>query len=78
MNLALNHIFQKTNRHKTKKTGNAFISENVSGNVSFIDLTSNHFIDGIRKIFDLEPFIKIHSISESSEGKVFIRAMTIE
>jgi hypothetical protein len=27
--------------------------------VPFTDLTSNQFIDGMRKIFELEPFIKI-------------------
>jgi hypothetical protein len=49
----------------------------VSGDVPFTDLTSNQFIDGMKKIFELEPFIKIHSISESREGKVFIREMAV-
>ena len=29
----------------------------------YTDLTSNQFIDGMRKIFELEPFIKNHSIT---------------
>ncbi len=62
---------------KIKKTRNIVISENVSGYMPFTDLTSNQFIDGMRKIFELESFIKIHSISESREGKVFIREMAI-
>jgi hypothetical protein len=49
----------------------------VSGDVPFTDLTSNQFIDGIKKIFELEPFIKIHSRSEGREGEIFIREMAI-
>ena len=35
-------------------------------NPPFTDLTSNQFIEGMRKIFELEPFIKIHSMSTTS------------
>jgi hypothetical protein len=41
------------------------------------DLTSNQFVDGMRKIFELEPFIKIHSISESRGSEAFIREMAV-
>ena len=40
-----------------KKTGNIIISENLSGDVPKADLTSNHFIEGMRKIYELQPFI---------------------
>jgi hypothetical protein len=33
----------------------------MSGNVPFTALTSNQFIEGMKKIFELEPFIKLHS-----------------
>lgn len=58
-----------------EKTGQILFEETLSGHVPFTDLTSNQFIEGMRKIFELEPFIKIRSISESREGKVFIREM---
>lgn len=37
----------------------------------FTDLTSNQFIDGMKKIFELEPFINIYSISANREGGEF-------
>ncbi len=42
------------------------ISENVSGDVGLTDLTSNPFIDGMKKIYELEPFINPTVI----EGKI--------
>jgi hypothetical protein len=39
----------------------------------FTDLASNQFIDGMRKIFELEPFIKIHSISTNNKEEKFIQ-----
>jgi hypothetical protein len=45
-----------------KKTENAVIFENASRDVPFTDLTSNQFIDGMRKIYELEPFISVYSI----------------
>jgi len=43
----------------------------------FTDLTSNQFIEGMRKIFELEPFIKIHSIDANREGEKFIQEMAV-
>lgn len=59
MNPALAIILQKSNGLQKEKTGNIVISENVSGDVPFTDLTSNQFIEGMRKIYELEPFIKL-------------------
>jgi hypothetical protein len=43
----------------------------------FTDLTSNQFIDGMRKIFELEPFIKIHSISTNRADEKFIQEVAV-
>jgi hypothetical protein len=40
-----------------EKGGDGIISENRSCNVGLTDLTSNPFIDGMKKIYELEPFI---------------------
>ncbi len=60
-----------------KKNGNMVISENVSGNMPFTDLTSNQFIDGMRKIFELEPFIKIHSMNANREEEKFTQESAV-
>lgn len=77
MNPALMIILQKTNRLQKEKTGNIVISENVSGDMPFTDLTSNQFIDGMRKIYDLEPFIKIHSISANRADEKFTQEVAV-
>ena len=71
LNPVLAIILQKTNNLQKEKTGNIVISENVSGDVPFTDLTSNQFIEGMRKIFELEPFIKIYSINANREEEKF-------
>jgi len=54
-----------------KKTERLAISDKTFGDVPFTDLTSNQFIDGIRKIFELEPFIKIYSMNANKEEEKF-------
>lgn len=46
-----------------KKSGNTIKFENVSGDVPFTELTSNQFVEGMSKIYDLELLIKLNSIS---------------
>src|SRR5262245_53815343 len=58
MNPALMLILQKTSELQNEKTGNAFISENVSGDVPTDGQLSNHIVEGMRKIYELESFIK--------------------
>jgi len=45
--------------------------------VPFTDLTSNQFIDGMRKIFELEPLIKIYSANTNKEGRKFIQEAAV-
>lgn len=71
MNSALSLILQKTSELQKEKTGNISISENVSGDVPFTDLTSNQFIDGMKKIYELQSFInldlnELKSVKESN------------
>lgn len=44
--------------------------ENVSGDVLMSDNYRTHFVEGMRKIYELEPFIKLESslVSEESKG----------
>ena len=48
-----------------KKAERLTISDKTFGNVPIIDLTSNQFIDGMRKIIELEPFINISWLSQN-------------
>ena len=62
---------------ENEKTGQVLFEESLSGELPFTDLTSNQFIEGMRKIFELEPFIKIHPISESGGSGALIREMAV-
>ena len=77
VNPAVELIGQFSKELGKERAGQVFRLEKMSGNVPFTDLTSNQFIDGMRKIYELEPFIKIHSISASRESKVLIREMAV-
>lgn len=42
-----------------KKTGQKLPKEIMSGEMPMVGQLSNHFIEGMRKIYELEPFIKL-------------------
>jgi hypothetical protein len=52
-----------------KKTGQILFSETLSGEMPFIGQLSNHFIEGMRKIYELEPFIKMEFSLADERGK---------
>lgn len=51
--------FYKKSALQKGKNGNAFISENVSGNVPSTGAFSNKFLEGMKQLYKLEPFIKV-------------------
>ena len=78
MNPALLLILQKTSELKNEKTGNMLISENVSGDVPMAGQLSNHIVEGMRKINELEPFMKKEAsvVSEGNKGsKIYKRVV---
>jgi hypothetical protein len=77
LNPALAFIVQKSNRLQKEKTGKTFISENISGYLPFTDLTSNQFIDGMRKIYELESFIKIYSMKADRVSDKFTQEAAV-
>ena len=68
LNIALALILQKTNRLENEKTGQILFEESLSGELPMTGQLSNHFVEGMRKIYELEPFIKLE-ISLTDEGK---------
>jgi hypothetical protein len=53
----------------------------VSGDVPFTALTSNQFAEGMRKIYDLEPLIKLQlfhqkqsNVTQEDKREVLLRA----
>jgi hypothetical protein len=69
MNPALVLILQKNCGLQKEKAGNTINFENVSGDVPFTDLTSNQFIDGMKKIFELQPFINCNLDGEGASNE---------
>jgi len=59
LNPALAIILQKSNGLQKEKTGNIVISENVSGDVPSTGTFSNQFLEGMKQLYELEPFIKV-------------------
>lgn len=74
---ALALIMQKNKVLENEKTGQRLFEETLSGGLPFTDLTSNQFVDGMRKIFELEPFIKIYSISGNRESEKLIQEAAV-
>lgn len=70
LNPALAPILQKNKGVEKEKTGNIVISENVSGELPMTGQLSNHFIEGMRKIYELEPFINMESSLADGTNKV--------
>jgi hypothetical protein len=73
LNPALALILQKKNGFGNEKTRQNLFEETLSGEMPFTDLTSNQFTEGMGKIFELEPFIKIYSMNANREGEKFIQ-----
>jgi site-specific DNA recombinase len=73
--VALIGQFQQEFGHK--KAEHLAISDKTFGNVPFTDLTSNQFIDGMRKIFELEPFINISWISQNTGSDKYVPAEAV-
>ena len=61
VNPAIELIGQFQRDLRVKGAGAFFPTEKMSGNVPFTALTSNQFAEGMRKIYDLEPLIKLRS-----------------
>ena len=59
MNPALELILQKTNWLQKEKTGNTSVSKNVSGDMPSTGAFSNQFLEGMKLLYELEPFIKV-------------------
>ena len=72
MNLALELILQKTSGLQNEKTGNTFISENVSGDVPSTGAFSNQFLEGMKQIYRLEPLLEVRLL-RSGEFQVAVR-----
>lgn len=62
MNPALALILQKSNDQQKQKSGRDTISSVLSARVPMSGQLSNHFVEGMRKIYELEPFIKLDSL----------------
>lgn len=73
--VALIGLFQK--ELENKKAEHLAISDKTFEDVPFTDLTSNQFIEGMRKIFELEPFINIYSINAIREDEKFIQEIAV-
>jgi hypothetical protein len=67
MNSALSLIPQKTNGLQKQKTGNAFTSENISGDVPSPGAFSNQFIEGMKKLYELQSFLDIRLLRQGEE-----------
>jgi hypothetical protein len=77
LNPALALILQKNKVLENEKTGQDLFCETLSGELPFTDLTSNQFIDGMRKIYELEPFIKTYSTNTNREGEKYIQEVAV-
>ena len=65
--VALIGLFQKDLQNK--KAEHLAISDKTFGNVPMTGQLSNHFVEGMRKIYELEPFIKMESSLADERGK---------
>ena len=51
-------ILQKNNWLQNEKTGQMLFRETLSGEMPMAGQLSNHFVEGMRKIYELEPLYK--------------------
>jgi site-specific DNA recombinase len=78
LNPALALILQKNKVLENEKTGQILFEESLSGELPMTGQLSNHFIEGMRKIYELEPFIKLESFlaeEPSKASKTYKRAV---
>jgi len=78
LNPALALILQKNNRLQNEKTGQILFEESLSGELPMTGQLSNHIVEGMRKIYELEPFIKLETLltAECKKGaKIYKRAV---
>jgi hypothetical protein len=54
---------------ENEKTGQILFEESLSGGMPMTGQLSNHFIEGMRKIYELEPFIKMESSLADERGR---------
>jgi glutaredoxin-related protein len=69
LNPALALILQKNKGLENEKTGQTLFEESLSGELPMTGQLSNHFIEGMRKIYELEPFIKLETSLSAEQGK---------
>jgi hypothetical protein len=65
---ALALILQKTSVLQKEKTGNAFISENVSGDMPSLGVFSNQFIEGMKKLYELQSFLDVRLLRSGEDS----------
>ncbi len=78
LNPALAIIMQRNKVLQNEKTGQILFEESLSGELPMTGQLSNHFVEGMRKIYELEPFIKMESslAEEDKKGpKIYKRAL---
>ena len=69
LNAALALILQKNKGLENEKTGQMLFRETLSGEMPVTGQLSNHFVEGMRKIYELEPFIKMGSLPTECPSK---------
>ena len=60
--------FKKMTKVQKEKTGNIFISENVSGYVPSTGAFSNQFIDGMKKFYELQSFLDVRLLRPGEDS----------
>jgi hypothetical protein len=60
---------QKFKGLRKEKTGDIVISENDSGDVPSTGAFSNQFLEGMKQLYELEPFIKVKPYLTNQWGK---------
>ena len=72
LNPATALILQRDQVLENEKTGQILFEESLTGHVPFSGQLSNHFIEGMRKIYELEPFISIEKNPKNQWGGVAV------
>ena len=62
LNPATALILQRDRLLENKKTGQILFEESLSGHLQMTGQLSNHFIEGMRQIYELKPFIDVEVI----------------
>ncbi len=59
LNSSLALIPQKNKGLENEKTGQILFEESLSGGMPMTGAFSNHFLEGMKQLYELEPFIKV-------------------